>query len=141
MAKLCNWYEEFPKYVRCDNFAEPGEYRCEEHPKEKIYKRSGDLTEAHKDAIRQRDNYQCAVCGEYAIEVDHIEELALFSDADRWKANLASNLQLLCKKHHKNKTNEFRESRAKKDDDMYDRSISARARKKRRLRNLGYGVN
>lgn len=113
--------------------------RCEDHPKKKP-KRAGDLTTAHKDAIRQRDGHVCAECGEPANEVDHIVEIYHFDEDELWKANLPSNLQLLCGIHHKEKTTKFRrEELQKKPADIHDRSISPRARKKRRMREQGYG--
>lgn len=140
MAKYCNWYTEDPSYQDCQNRAEPGKRRCAEHKQVYKTRRTGDLTDAEKEYIRKRDDHRCAECGAYANDVDHIVELARISDADRWRANSPSNLQLLCPKHHNIKTAKFRTENAVKPASMYDRSISARARKKRRMRDQGYGV-
>ena len=139
MAKYCNWVQEFPAYQSCFNMAEGSSGRCDEHPKEKP-KRAGNLTTAQKDAIRQRDEGICAECGEPANEVDHIVELYHFDEDELWKANLASNLQLLCKIHHQEKTTKFRREELRTPvADIHDRSLSPRARKKRRMKAQGYG--
>ena len=137
MARYCNWSTESPRFQRCRAIAEPGTYRCSEHQTKKVYKRSGDLTTAMKNAIRKRDNFECAVCGEYADEVDHVVELNEFGPDEKHLANRPSNLQLLCGKHHKDKTGAYRKSLIV-EDDVHDTSTTARNRKKKRRRAQGF---
>lgn len=139
MAKYCTWVTEEPRYQQCHNLAIAGTYRCAEHPAQKI-RRIGNLSQAQKEAIRARDNHSCAVCGERANDVDHIQELSTFSHEDLWKANLPSNLQLLCDKHHKKKNKEFAKEK-RPEMFVYDHSVSPRANKKRRMRIEGYGIH
>jgi 5-methylcytosine-specific restriction endonuclease McrA len=106
-----------------------------EHPKEKV-KRQGDLDTAAKNAIRDRFGRKCAICGQFAIEVDHIVEMAEFAPEDKWRANLPSNLQLLCFQHHAEKTAKYRRDKIVLDDPD-DTSTSARNRKKKRRRKNG----
>ena len=136
MARYCNWSTETPKFERCLNLAEPGGYRCSEHQIKKR-KRTGDMTTAAKDAVRQRDGNVCAQCGQPAHEVDHILELDEFAPDDKWKANLPSNLQLLCFHHHAVKTARYRKEKIDLGDPD-DTSTSARNRKKKRRRQQGF---
>lgn len=136
MARYCNWSTETPRFERCLNLAEPGGYRCSEHLIKK-QKRQGDLETAVKEAVRQRDNYKCVICGSPAKEVDHIDELASFEPEDKWRANLPSNLQTLCFHHHAVKTARFRKE-AIVLDDPDDTSTTARNRKKKRRRKQGF---
>lgn len=131
--RYCSWYTEEPKYERCYNLVEDGKTRCEEHKKKKT--RTGDLTTAQKKAVREAYGNVCAICGKEAYEVDHIRELSDFPEKDQWKANLPSNLQVLCFEHHLRKTNEYRRNIA--GDDRY---TSARNRKNKRRRDRGMYV-
>lgn len=139
MAKYCTWNTQEPSFRKCSNLAEPGSYRCKEHPAKITYARVGELSRAQKEAVRKRDSHRCAICGEYANEVDHIVELSTFDYSEVWKANLPSNLQLLCEKHHKEKTKNFRKSQIPTFV-TYDPTISPRANKKKRMKAEGYGV-
>lgn len=69
------------------------------------------FTAHQKRKIRQAGNYTCAIvgCGASAIEVDHIKEC--------WEGgrNTIDNGQLLCDKHHKEKTSRKGKQRAKAD--------------------------
>lgn len=81
----------------------------------------------------------CAVCGGVANEVDHIEPLSSFPFEERHKANLLSNLQLLCRKHHNEKTRQEARDRHGSDgydplQDMHNYHKSNRSRKKARQR-------
>lgn len=118
------------------NIALPGSSRCEEHQVKKT-KRTESLTTEAKNAFRKRAGNVCAECNEYAYEVDHIIELNEFPEDEKWKADLPSNLQLLCYEHHLRKTNQY-----KKDQivlrDPNDYSTSARSRKKSRRRKQGF---
>lgn len=137
MARICNWSTETPRFQRCLELAEPGTYRCKDHQTKKVYRRSGELTEAVKRVVRERFNYECAVCGEYANEVDHIVELNEFAPTEKHRANMLSNLQLLCSKHHLEKTNGYRTSLIE-DMQFHDYSTSARNRKKKRRKKQGF---
>ena len=117
--------------------AEPGSYRCKEHQTKKVYRRSGELTETMKEVVRKRGDYKCAICGEYAKEVDHIVELNEFSPERKYLANRLSNLQLLCREHHLEKTNKYRTSLVETPD-YFDYSTSARNRKKKRRKKQGF---
>lgn len=136
MARYCNYSTETPRFERCINFAEPGGYRCSEHLIKK-QKREGDLETSAKIAFRKQMNFECAECGGYAVEIDHIIEMIDFAPEDRWMANLPSNLQLLCYDHHLKKTANFRKSRIDVGDPN-DRSTTARNRKKKRMRSRGF---
>ena len=135
MARYCTYYTENP-YTPCMNIAVKGTYRCPEHPKTKPH-RSGDMTAATRQSVLMRDNYKCVECGQPADEVNHIVPFARFSEEEKWKANMPSNLESLCLKHHAIKTAQQR----KEDivlDDPNDRSTSARNRKKKRRRKQGF---
>lgn len=136
MAKQCSWYREQPKYEACLNMAVPGKSRCEEHALKKV-KRAGDMETEAKNAFRKRNGNICAECGAPAYEIDHIVELSEFAPEDKWKANLPSNLQLLCYDHHLRKTNEFRKEQIVLKDPN-DQRTSARNRKKQRRRKRGF---
>ena len=45
-----------------------------------------------KNAIRERDNYTCQLCGEYGDQVDHIIPYAVSHDST------LSNLRVLCRR-------------------------------------------
>lgn len=138
--KLCNWFVEFPEYRRCFNPVEVGSDRCAKHRRERA-PRPGALSQAVKDYVRRRDKYSCAVCGGPALEVDHIRELSSFEDWELPQANSLTNLQLLCDVHHREKTDAYLARVARRPVVFHDRSTSARARKRRRLRSLGFGVD
>lgn len=137
MARLCNWSTETPRFQRCLNIAEPGTYRCAEHQTKKVYRRSGDLTGPMKKIVRKKYDYRCAVCGEKANQVDHIRELNEFPPDKKYLANMLSNLQLLCDKHHEEKTNTYRTSLVE-EPDYFDYSTSGRNRKKKRRKRQGF---
>jgi 5-methylcytosine-specific restriction endonuclease McrA len=84
-----------------------------------------------------RDKHSCVKCGQPASEVNHIKQLSLFPLDERWKANLPSNLEALCLKHHAIITAQQRKD-AIVLDDPDDTSTSARNRKKKRMRKAGY---
>lgn len=134
MARYCNWSTEVPRFERCRNLAVEGTYRCEQH---KIQKRArkGNLTGAQKQKVRDAFGGICASpgCSNPAHEVDHIVELNEFPPDEKWKANLPSNLQVLCFQHHLLKTNAYRKSLIS-EGDPNDRSTSARNRKKKRMK-------
>lgn len=138
MAKMCTWFTESPRYERCFNHALPGKSRCTEHFRE-VQKRPRQfgLTEEVKQYVRQRDDFTCMNCGNAGYEVDHIVELAEFSGIEKNQANLPSNLQTLCRECHLEKTNRYRREAAI-ETNYHDRSISARARKKQRMRKRGF---
>lgn len=136
MAKQCSWFTENPRYEQCIETAVPGTSRCEEHTIKKK-KRKEDLTTAAKNAFRKRKDNKCSRCGKEAYEVDHIVELNEFADDEKWKANLPSNLQLLCYYCHLEKTNEYKKSKIELKDPN-DYSTSARNRKKQRRRKQGF---
>lgn len=136
MARYCNWSTETPRFERCMNLAEEGTYRCAEHAIKKK-RREGDLSSSEKNKIREYFGFKCAICGSYATEIDHIEELDTFAPDEKWKANLLSNLQLLCFHHHSVKTARYRKSKIDVGDPN-DRSTSARNRKKKRRRAQGF---
>lgn len=138
MAKQCAWYTEIPRYEQCIEAAVPGTSRCEEHKIEKR-KRKENLTTEAKNAFRKRMGNVCAECNEAAYEVDHIVELNEFPDDEKWKADLPSNLQLLCYEHHLKKTNRYRKEQIVLSDPN-DYSTSARNRKKKRRRKMGYWI-
>lgn len=140
MAKQCNWTQESP-FQACTALAINGTYRCRAHQVIRPV-RYGELSRKEKEAIRARDEHQCVECGRPTEIVDHIVPLSEFDFNERWKANLPSNLQLLCESHHNNKTTD--EKRAKHEEpefdplaSMRDRSVSNRARKKARSRAKG----
>lgn len=139
--RYCNYSVEFPVFERCLNFAEEGKSRCAEHPTKPKKRRSGNLTYDQKERVREQFNHTCAFpgCNNKAHEVDHIVELNEFSEEEKWKANLAGNLQLLCFYHHSLKTAEYRKGLIQVDD-VNDTSTSARNRKKKRRRAQGFYV-
>lgn len=135
--KLCSWRDEKDQSKKCRNLAVTapnGEnFRCDEHLRGS-WVRGGDknravpaLTQDEKDYIRERDFHVCRVCGEPAIEVDHIDEVA---DGG---ANDQNNLQLLCGRHHREKTIAAKMRRHKGG----GQKVSARANAKRRYRRMG----
>lgn len=136
--KYCCWYTETPRYERCMNIAVPGTSRCSEHPVKKR-KRAGGLTAAQKAQVKRSFGNRCAVpgCTRPGHDVDHIVELNEFPPDEKWKANLPSNLQLLCFEHHLLKTNSYRRSLVS-EPEPDDRSTSARNRKKLRRKARGY---
>lgn len=136
--KYCSWYTEEPRYERCMNFAEPGKSRCADHRLQKKV-RSGNLTTDQKERVRASYGGLCAHpgCRAEAFEVDHIVELNEFPEEEKWRANLQSNLQVLCFYHHQIKTAEYRKSKIDVGDPN-DRSTSARNRKKKRRRAQGF---
>lgn len=85
----------------------------------------------------QRDGWKCVQCGQQATEVNHIVPFSVFPPDEKWKANLPSNLESLCLKHHAIIT-----ARQRKEfivlDDPNDTSTSARNRKKKRRRKQGF---
>lgn len=135
MARFCTYFTENP-YEPCTNIALKGTYRCAEHPQEYNPGRQGDMTEAMRRSILERDNHKCVKCGARAEEVNHIVAFSSFAPEDKWKANMASNLESLCRSCHKEITNEQRREWIVVDD-MYDFSTSARNRKKKRRRKYG----
>ena len=136
MAKQCAWYTETPRYEQCIEPAVPGSSRCENHKIQKK-KRKESLTTEAKNAFRKRAGNVCAECNQPAYEVDHIVEIHEFPDGDKWKADLPSNLQLLCYEHHLQKTNRYKRDKIVLKDHS-DYSTSARNRKKQRRRKLGF---
>lgn len=133
MARYCNWSTETPRFQRCRQIAVEGTYRCEEH-QIKRKTRKGHLSGSQRAAVRQAFGGVCAIpgCTQSAHEVDHIVEVNEFAPDEKWKANLPSNLQVLCFKHHLMKTNEYRKSLIDLGDPN-DTSTSARNRKKKRV--------
>ena len=80
----------------------------EENKKTYKFKRKIGFTQKLKDGCLKRDNYKCIKCGfEIGLEVDHIIELIDGGD------NKLSNLQTLCKKCHRKKTNKSIKNRKK----------------------------
>lgn len=137
MPKLCSWFTETPSYKRCMNFAEPGESRCKEHKISK--KREGDMARAIRNEVWESYDGICAICGQPGYEVDHIDELDSFPVHQRWRANLKTNLQVLCFMCHSKKTRDYNHSLGA-DMDPNNRTTSHRNRKRKRLRREGFGV-
>ncbi len=132
--KTCSWRDPNNESIGCAKTAvvSPNgeDFRCEEH-----WRKSWDgvsdkrrripaLTQTEKEYIRHRDFGVCAECGEPAVDVDHIVEVA---DGG---TNLPENLQLLCLTHHKAKT----AASAQAWDEGERRNTSSRARLNRRRR-------
>lgn len=137
--RICNWYTESPRYVRCANFAIEGTSRCIEHQEVKP-PRQGELTEAERRAVLERYDYTCVQCGLQGNQVDHIIPLEDFSPGQKHRANVLSNLQVLCDKHHKEKTRKQLRDKAEEGlghVNFFDTSTSARNRKKKRRRAQG----
>lgn len=135
MARLCTYFDENP-YTPCMNLAVKGTYRCPEHPKTKPH-REGDMTNAVRESVMARDHHKCVECGQPATEVNHIVPFSRFAPDEKWKANMPTNLEALCLKHHAIKT-----AHQRKEDivlaDPNDTSTSARNRKKQRRRKQGF---
>lgn len=132
--RYCNWSQEYPEWKRCRKPAVPGTYRCEDHQTNKQGRRGG-LTYAQKQFVREKFNFRCAICGKPAHEVDHIVEYHEFYDPR--EADKLDNLQLLCDEHHLEKTGRYRKSLIE-EAGYFDRSTSARNRKKKKLRKQGF---
>lgn len=87
--------------------------------------RKGDFSEKTKFMARSRANWTCEMpeCFETAFEVDHIKEL--------WEGgtNTLDNCQILCRKHHAEKTARNDKRRAKRDRQAGRKGQFARRRK------------
>ena len=72
----------------------------EEIQKTYKFKRNKGFTQELKNQCKERDNFKCVKCNSTEkLEVDHIKELIDGGD------NSIKNLQTLCKKCHREKTN------------------------------------
>ena len=122
-------------YHACHNLALPGTTRCVEHP---LPKKESHTTDSIRKRVRELYDGKCAICGKPGTEVDHIIELSEFQPHEKYLANRLDNLQLLCFEHHVQKTTAFNQRFAPTDPN--DFSVSARARKRRRMRQQGFEV-
>lgn len=134
--KLCSWRDPERESIKCRRTAKVSpvgeDFRCEEHWR-KSWERGGDkkravpaLPHAVKEMVRERDYHICRICGEPANEVDHIDEVV---DGG---TNIPSNLQLLCDRHHREKT-----SARKMQKTPLSNNVSAQARRNRQRRRMG----
>lgn len=95
------------------------------------------MTASVREAVMRRDDRRCVKCGQPATEVNHIVPFSEFGPGEKWQANVMSNLEALCLKHHAIETAKQRKN-AIILDDPDDRSTSARNRKKKRRRKSGF---
>lgn len=134
--KICSWREGARGCSRPAVEAPNGDdFRCKEHWRKSTLKGAAKrqirpLTETEKNYIRERDFHVCRQCGELAREVDHIVEVADGGTND------PSNLQLLCDRHHNEKTRLSQEAWRS----GIRRGTSARAQAKRKARAAGLYV-